>query len=91
MGVLLDLEGTSIKEMQAIFIKKASEITKVTTSAAVTAAGSNGAINIWLDDDMHFRCEAMKFMVTVDKQTYSDVSKVKAWAKKWLSEIKVSA
>lgn len=91
MPQLLDLEGTSVKKMDCLFFTKPSEINKVTPTTAITAAGSNGAINIWLDEDMHFRCDAMRFMQSIDKQVYSDVNKVKRWAKKWLSEIKGSS
>lgn len=90
MPQLLNLEGTSVKAMDCLFFTKPSEINKVTPTVAITTADTNGAINIWLDDDMHFRCEAMRYFCSVDKQVYSDVSKVKAWAKKWLSEIKGS-
>lgn len=88
MPQLLNLEGTSIKAMDCLFFTNPSEINKVTPTLAITSADTNGAINIWLDDDMHFRCNAMRNRKSVDKQVYSDVSKAKAWAKKWLSEIK---
>lgn len=91
MGVLLELQGTSIKEMPVFFISKISEIENITTTQAATAAGSNGAINIWIDDDGHFRCESMRFYSTLDKQVYSDVNKVKQWAKKWLKEINIES
>lgn len=87
MVTLNDLEGTNRKETKAIFIRKAFEIKKIKQDLAVTAAGSNGAINIWLDDDNHFRCQAWRYMESMDKQTYSDVNNVKIWAKKWLSAI----
>ena len=90
MVTLINLEGTNRKETKAIIINKAFQVKKITTELAVTAAGDKGAINIWLDDDNHFRCEAMRFFNSVDKQTYSDINKVKLWAKKWLAEIGVS-
>jgi len=90
MITLINLEGTNRKETKAIFIKKAFQVKKITPELAVTSAGDNGAINIWLDDDNHFRCNAMRYLKSVDMQTYSDIHKVKVWAKKWLSEIRVS-
>jgi len=83
----MDLEGTGRKETKAVFITKASEIKNITTDVAATAAGARGAISIWLDNDNHFRCEAMRYLVSVDTQIYSDVNKVEAWAKEWLSKI----
>ena len=90
MVILNDLEGTGRKETKAIFINKAFQVKKITTEIAVTAAGDRGAINIWLDNDNRFRCEAMRYLKCVDTQIYSDLNKVKAWAKKWLAEIGVS-
>jgi len=90
MIILNDLEGTGRKETKAIFINKAFQVKKITTEIAVTAAGDRGAINIWLDNDNHFRCEAMSYLQCVDTQIYNDLNMVKAWAKKWLAEIGVS-
>lgn len=85
---LLNLKGTSITEMDCFFIKKVSEISNITPTLAATAADSNGALNIWLDDDMKFRCESMRWLTRVDYQIYSDVALVKQWYKKWIKEIK---
>jgi len=87
MVTLTGLEGINRKETKAVFINKASEVEKITTDIAVTSAGDKGAINIWLDNDNHFRCNAMRHLKSIDTQIYSDISKVKEWAKLWLSNI----
>jgi hypothetical protein len=87
MNVLKNLAGTSIKEMPCFFIRSTRGIKKITPTLAATAAGSEGAINIWLDDDMKFRCEAMRFGKTVEGKAFSDVLKTEQWTRKWIKRI----
>ncbi len=86
---LIGLEGTDGREIPHQFIERSSSIKKATMDSGIayTAAGSNGAINIYQDDDGQIRCQAMRYCRTIDKQKYSKVKDVKVWADKWLKEI----
>ena len=84
---LNNLEGAKNKEMECFFISKSEDISKISFDIAGTAAGDSGAINVWLDDDGHFRCESMAYMRTIEKMAFSDVDKAKKWVKKWLKKI----
>lgn len=88
MGTLNGLEGTSIKEMDCFFIRRVSEVNKVTPTLAATTAGENGALSIWMDDDNHFRCEASKYLINVDKKIFSDIGMVKDWLRLWMKKIR---
>lgn len=86
---LTGLKGVSKKETKAIFIKKPSQIIKAVLDKgmAFTSAGDNGAINIWKDDSGNIQCEAMRWLNSIDKQTFTNIKSVKVWADKWLHEI----
>jgi hypothetical protein len=90
MSILLnDLEGVSIKDTKALFFKKPSDIDVIFHNGyAATAADTNGAINIWKDEDDNIRCEAMRHLVSIDDKVYENLLDVKMWAKKWLAKIK---
>ena len=54
---------------------------------AATAAGDTGAINVWDDRDGFYRCEAMRWRVTVNEQKYKSLRKVREWSKHWIAQI----
>ncbi len=87
MATLINLAGTAATETNAVFISDANEVDKLTPETALTAAGNNGAINVWIDDEGKFRCESMRFMVSLEEQTYSDRQSVRYWIAKWLVQI----
>lgn len=54
----------------------------------VSAAGDNGAINVWRDDDGFFRAEAFRYMVTQDSKRFGAKKLALAWVRDWLPRIK---
>ena len=89
MPVLIRLPNVIEKETQCAFFKRPAEIAKILDSGlAATASGSNGAINIWIDRDLRYRCEAYRYNVTVDSKCYTSIKFAKEWAKTWLNKIK---
>lgn len=86
---LVGLEGTSGDVIDAVFIEKSSQIKNsiFNEGKAFTSAGSNGAINIWEDDEGFVRCKAMRYFATIDYQKYSKLKDVKAWTDYWLKNI----
>lgn len=88
MGQLVGLKGTNGKEIDYFFIKRVTQIKKITKNLAGTNAGSNGALNIWIDDDNNYRCESMKFKSVLESKIFSDVKDVSKWLKEWNIKIK---
>ena len=89
MAVLNGLKGVKRKDVECLFINEASDVNAILAKGkAATAADRNGAINIWVDDTGRFKCEAMRYMQTVEEKDFSQMSSVTRWAKKWLNLIK---
>ena len=89
MGTLRNLKGTSVEEIECEFITKPSEIKDILENGkACTAADSNGAINIWKDDNGLIRCESMAYFRSLDTKEFENIEDVEKWTKKWLRKIK---
>ncbi len=70
-------------------IKKGSDIEVILNNHyAATTAGSNGAINVWTDDDWAIRCEVQRYQRTLESKTYTNVKSAIKWVDKWLPKIK---
>jgi len=54
---------------------------------AVTAAGPNGALNVWTDDAGQWRMTFCRHRETVDLSAARFVTKVQAWLQKWWPEL----
>lgn len=88
MKTLIGLKGTDGKEVDALWITKAEHVElALNNSIACTSAGSNGAINIYHDDEYFIRCEAQRYCVTQDEQKFQLVDDAVKWTKKWLKKI----
>ncbi len=89
MGNLVGLEGTNGREMEAVFIKKPSDIRKILRAGkGATTADDNGAINIWRDDEGMIRCDAMAYMRSLEKKKYKTLTEAEKWVAKWLNKIR---
>ena len=84
---LQHLRGTT-GTRQALLVRSVQGIIKgLKSHTAVTAAGPNGAINIWIDDEGLYRCEAMHYLNTIAVLGVKTILPVKMWAKEWLHKI----
>jgi len=54
---------------------------------AATAAGNKGAINIWIDNDGCYQCEAYYLGSTHASATFRTWKDVSKWLKQWFHEI----
>ena len=54
---------------------------------AASAAGSDGALNVWRDDVGMYRCEFMRFRRTVDSRVFHRLIEVRGWLKEWLPKV----
>lgn len=88
MGQLSGLKGTNGQNIECIFIEKASHIKSIIKKGlAATAAGSNGAINIYKDDAGNIRCEAMRYCATIDEKLFANIDDAIVWVDEWLPKI----
>ena len=88
MLILKGLDGTSKNEIECLFIKHHSDIAVILNNGyAATSAGSNGAINIWLDDDGKIRCEAMIFCCVKSSEIFDDIFLAQVWVEDWMQRI----
>jgi len=55
---------------------------------AATAADDNGALNIWDDKFGKYRCEAMRYYVTLESKSFTALAEVAKWAAAWLIKIR---
>jgi len=89
--MLTNLEGIDKDEIECDFIHNGNEVESILEKGiAATAAGDNGAINIWKDRDGFIRCESMKLMKTTDKKIFNNINDVQLWADEWLIIIGVT-
>lgn len=89
MANLKGLAGLSQEEIECLFIYEASDIKCIlNNSKAGTAAGDNGAINVWYDDDRFIRCEAQRYCNTVESKKFKTFAPAIRWVAKWMDQIK---
>ncbi|ASK29701.1 hypothetical protein CEY12_06105 [Chryseobacterium sp. T16E-39] len=89
MAILENLKGVKKSRTEFEYINDSSEIQNILSEGkACSAAGDNGAINIYKDDKGVFRCEAMRFRVTIEEKRLNIITDVIEWADTWLDNIK---
>lgn len=89
MPVLTGLSGTNGKDRECVMVGSFSAILKaLRLRLAATAAGDNGAINIWRDDAGLYRCAAMRFCRTIEERAFKTLKEIGPWAREWLGKIK---
>lgn len=89
MYTLENLEGVKKKKVSAEHFSKAKEVPAIIANGnAATTAAYNGAINVWKDDKGNIRCESMRYLQSLDKETFSDINEVVKWCNIWLRKIK---
>jgi hypothetical protein len=54
---------------------------------AVTAAGPNGAINVWRDDRRRLRSAFCRHRVVIAEAGHSDATSLQAWLAAWWPEM----
>ena len=52
-----------------------------------STADDYGAITVWNDRNGRYRCEAHRWMKTVDSQVFSSLADVRKWWAKWVKKI----
>lgn len=52
-----------------------------------TTADDFGSISVWDDKEGRYRCEAYRWMQTVDSQVFTSYQAVRQWLKVWMKKI----
>lgn len=82
------LPGVKRRKVDAYLINDTSDIEPtLELGYACTAAGDNGAINVWKDDAGIIRGELMRYCVTVEKKTFTSYVEVEKCVSDWLERI----
>lgn len=86
---LHSLKGVEAKETEAALIETPSELDELFKKyKAVTNADSNGAINVWKDDNGNIHSVAYRYCIEQDYQQHKTIQSAKKWLSHWLEEIK---
>lgn len=92
MSTLVGLAGVSSDSVEAIHVTSRTSALKHLRGGAraVTAAGDNGALNVWIDEDGMYRCSFHRFLSTKNHGTWKYLASVDAWLREWWPRMKVS-
>lgn len=87
---LSDLKGCLSNPKPALFLFKPTDIGCIIGNGyAGTCAHSNGAINVWEDEeDGGYRAEAMRHFSILDEIYVPELKELQPWLKKWMKAIK---
>lgn len=84
MGVLNGLAGVRKAELPCVYARSVTDaLVRIKTRRAVTAAGSDGAINIWRDDKGCLRSNFCRFRQTVTEAEHTSAASLRRWLKVW--------
>ena len=87
MGMLVGLEGTTRRLPCQHVVTVEQAIARIQKRRAITAAGGNGALNVWRDDARQLRSEFMRYRQTLDKAVHPTLESLRAWLTKWWPEL----
>lgn len=88
-GILKGLPGVKRNEIDAYYINHTSDIEPILESgSACTAAGGNGAINVWKDDVGIIRGELMRHCTSVEERIFTGYAEAEKCVGNWLERIK---
>lgn len=83
------LEGLAISYPAFEFFNSVNEAIDILKLGLVaTTAADNGAINVYKNDEGFYHCEAMRNCASFSKEEFSNLTNVRMWLKKYISEIK---
>jgi hypothetical protein len=84
MPILKGLPDTK-RDKQAVMVRTVSAIlSALRDKKGAIGAGDYGSITIWVDDNKHYRCEAMRYYSTQNSTQPKTLKAVAKWARAWL-------
>ncbi len=80
------------KVRRAWYFDNAAQACRLLAEGKVaTAANDHGAITLWRDKYRKYRCEAHRFLNTIDARSFTALSSVRSWTRRWLKAIKTGS
>lgn len=58
-------------------------VRRIQKRRAVTAAGNNGALNVWRDDQRVLYSEFMRFRQSLDRAEHVNLDSLRVWLETW--------
>lgn len=89
MPLLIGIEGVEAGEVESVSVRsRTAAIRELRAGAkAVTAAGGEGALNVWRDDNGAFRCEFDRYRTPIDQKTFRFLGPVDDWLREWFPKL----
>jgi len=88
MPQLVGLEGVRKKALDARFFNKPVQASRfLRTHRALTAAGDNGAINVWIDDAGRYRATFYRHYATLSTWRGKQKTRLTEWLKAWMPKM----
>ena len=82
------LEGVKKELIDAVFIKRPVQLNEILKQGfAATAAGGNGAINIWRDDKGVIHTSASRYCIRLEHKEHPNLLSARTWIKDWFKQI----
>lgn len=66
-------------------------VRRIQKRRAVTAAGSNGAINVWRDDTKQLRSAFCRYRATLAVAEHADLDSLRRWLEEWWPQLEREA
>lgn len=86
MTTLTGLPGVAGDTIEAEWVSSRTEAMRAFRDGAkaVTSSGSNGALNVWLDDEGWYRCEFHRHLRVIGRERFRWKAAVDEWLREWL-------
>ena len=85
MGMYIGLLGVAGGKLEGPMARSVSGImAELRTNRICSAAGNNGAVTVWKDDDGAWRCAFCRHRMTVGEATVGTKAQVREWLREWM-------
>ena len=86
--LLRGLPNTS-EDVNAVRVSSRTKaIESIRLNMPITSSGDRGSINVWIDDDLNWRCEFMRHRITVSRIEPKRKAEIYEWLREWFPEMK---
>jgi hypothetical protein len=87
--MLVGIEGVSAGEVEAVCVRsRTAAIQELRAGApAIIAAGDEGSLVVWVDDDGKYRCEFDRFLAAIDQKKFRHLAAVDQWLREWFPKM----
>lgn len=86
---LKGLTGVTQKAVPVAWFSSASQVSRLLrTNRALTTAGNNGAINVWIDDAGRYCADYQRYLKTEARWRGKQKTRLTEWLKVWMPKMK---